>query len=545
MPPKKEPKAEAKKGGEEAEPDDEEKELLERELVIGHLRNKLGKYIDRTTHLTGEYTRLNDELETQKLNLKDINEFLTNELKAKETYCSDLEKQHQELETLLEAEKQNGEDERKKLQADFEERLDALQEEITGYEAKLKELNEFADKKKELEQTLKELKDLLDKERRDHEQLISDLERKAVQEKDRLKKEMALKIKETKANMMKLTDNQLETTTKRTIMENEQMSSELAYQSRQTEKLLQKNLKLLDENNALKRSLELSKQTEGELAKRNHVYQKTIKTLLAKLKQQDVAKRDEEEELARQIDYTEELQDRLKEVEEELTQRNDEAENLTRHAEKTRGQMEVFQAQQDEVAKFLISCLQDVKAQIVTVVREQKEGADEPEISVMPGRLEDLSLEQRERAICYLLEKLHAFQSSKQQRLLGLNRGFEQALTLPPIASGGTGGVGNGPIWGDSNSPTSQARPYPTSKHKYDFQKAQSTVGTQTLDSSVVPELLTRSGLYMGTLAMDNFVAPSGKEPAALPLGEVRGWGKKADSLPLTRGGFLKKNVNR
>lgn len=39
--------------------------------------------------------------------------------------------------------------------------------------------------------------------------------------------------------------------------------------------------------------LELSKQTEGELAKRNHVYQKTIKTLLAKLKQQDVAKRDE------------------------------------------------------------------------------------------------------------------------------------------------------------------------------------------------------------------------------------------------------------
>ena len=44
------------------------------------------------------------------------------------------------------------------------------------------------------------------------------------------------------------------------------------------------------------------------------------------------------------------------------------------------------------------------------------------------GRLEDLSLEQRERAICYLLEKLHTFQSSKQQRLLGLNRGFEQAL---------------------------------------------------------------------------------------------------------------------
>jgi len=37
------------------------------------------------------------------------------------------------------------------------------------------------------------------------------------------------------------TDNQLEMTTKRTIMENEQMSIELSYQSRQTEKLMAHN----------------------------------------------------------------------------------------------------------------------------------------------------------------------------------------------------------------------------------------------------------------------------------------------------------------
>lgn len=43
-------------------------------------------------------------------------------------------------------------------------------------------------------------------------------------------------------------DNQLEMTTKRTIMENEQMSIELAYQSRQTEKLLSKNNVLIEEN---------------------------------------------------------------------------------------------------------------------------------------------------------------------------------------------------------------------------------------------------------------------------------------------------------
>lgn len=81
--------------------------------------------------------------------------------------------------------------------------------------------------------------------------------------------------------MMKLTDNQLEMTTKRTIMENEQMSIELSYQSRQTEKLLNKNAGLVEENAELRRQIELSKQTESELAKRNGLYQKTIKTLVS------------------------------------------------------------------------------------------------------------------------------------------------------------------------------------------------------------------------------------------------------------------------
>lgn len=124
------------------------------------------------------------------------------------------------------------------------------------------------------------MEELKDRHARD----ISNIERRHVEDKDRWKKEMAQKIKETKAQMMKLTDNQLEVTTKRTIMENEQMSSELSYQSRQTEKLLEKNRKLLEDNGEYRRQMDLYKQMEVELAKRNHVYQKTIKTLLSKLK---------------------------------------------------------------------------------------------------------------------------------------------------------------------------------------------------------------------------------------------------------------------
>jgi hypothetical protein len=74
----------------------------------------------------------------------------------------------------------------------------------------------------------------------------------------------AQKIKETKQTMEKLTDNQLETTTKRTIMENEQMASELAYQSRQTENLLAKNKKLLEDNLHYKQSELLATRFESE-----------------------------------------------------------------------------------------------------------------------------------------------------------------------------------------------------------------------------------------------------------------------------------------
>jgi DNA polymerase III alpha subunit len=97
---------------------------------------------------------------------------------------------------------------------------------------------------------------------------------------DKWKKTMHKRIQETKQFMMKLTDNQLEMTTKRTIMENEQMSAEIAYQSCQTNAVLSQNNMLDTRVAELKQALVLSRDTENELAKRNTVYQSTIKQLV-------------------------------------------------------------------------------------------------------------------------------------------------------------------------------------------------------------------------------------------------------------------------
>eukprot|EP01017_Pseudomicrothorax_dubius_P004218 TRINITY_DN10799_c0_g1_i1.p1 TRINITY_DN10799_c0_g1~~TRINITY_DN10799_c0_g1_i1.p1 ORF type:complete len:337 (-),score=92.91 TRINITY_DN10799_c0_g1_i1:39-1049(-) len=87
------------------------------------------------------------------------------------------------------------------------------------------------------------------------------------------------KIQETKTNLKHLKEEQLQTTTRLTVLQNHQLTTELEYQSRQTEKLLEKNNRLQEEVSTLKRDIEIHKQVEDELAKRAQNSQKTIKKL--------------------------------------------------------------------------------------------------------------------------------------------------------------------------------------------------------------------------------------------------------------------------
>ena len=93
---------------------------------------------------------------------------------------------------------------------------------------------------------------------------VDTLERKMFHEKERIKKEFLIKIKETKQNLLSMTEDKLHTTTKRTIMENEQMTTELQYQSRETEQLLKMNTKLRFENKELQRNVHLTEEAGRE-----------------------------------------------------------------------------------------------------------------------------------------------------------------------------------------------------------------------------------------------------------------------------------------
>jgi hypothetical protein len=99
-----------------------------------------------------------------------------------------------------------------------------------------------------------------------------------------IQQQMLDKISKTKTSLMKLKTDQLDTTTKLTVLQNHQLTTELEYQSKQTENLLFKHAQAQEQVNSLKRDIEIHKQVEAELARRSHFCQKLIKKLSAKIK---------------------------------------------------------------------------------------------------------------------------------------------------------------------------------------------------------------------------------------------------------------------
>ena len=205
-----------------------DKEFLDTELRL--LRDKVEFYRKDQRTQGRERAELDEKLANELSNQKDIFMYLNGELAKKTDEILELQERVQQL--LDENERQTLDHEARMLTLKDNAQLTQakLQEEIDQLKASLKKVEKFIAEKSDMEARLSDGAKALEEHQATHETMISDLERKHVQEKDRLKKEMLYKLRETKANLLKMTDNQLDTTTKRTIAENEQMSSELAWQ---------------------------------------------------------------------------------------------------------------------------------------------------------------------------------------------------------------------------------------------------------------------------------------------------------------------------
>lgn len=197
----------------------------------------------------------------------------------------DLEKEIRDLNRKMQGIETGFEKDIEEQKVKFKDRIKDMEQKLEEQMVKKEEMNLFEHNRPKMEEEVKTLKTELQREKELRKAEVAEKEREKTQATEKLRRDMLYKIKETKTELLSLNETQLKDTTKLTIQQNHQLTSELEFQSKQTETLLYKNNKMGEQIVSLKKDIEIHKQVENELAKRSHFCQKVIAKLNAKMKE--------------------------------------------------------------------------------------------------------------------------------------------------------------------------------------------------------------------------------------------------------------------
>jgi len=329
----------------------------------------------------------------------------------------------------------------RETKADYDKLIKGLEERMRKLKKKLDDLHDFQAHKEVVESELTKVKADLKNEKSDREQKEAFLERRFLSERERLKKEMLRKIRETKLRLLAMTEDQLHTTTKRTIMENEQMTIELQYQSKETEKLLTQVEQVKSENRQLQRQIELHQKTEKMLATRTHFLQRLVD-------QFNDQKKKEENRLNAEKDHNRELQEQQKfhkneelrqakvyarkECQSQIKSQSLEIKRLKSEVMRSHDRLNSLLQIQDDSITFIWTCLESVRAELQEEAGNAKTTEDQSRVL-----LSTLDKTQRERVLKKLFSKLNAFKGEALDWLLyddperSLKRNIETGTKKP------------------------------------------------------------------------------------------------------------------
>jgi erythromycin esterase-like protein len=95
-----------------------------------------------------------------------------------------------------------------------------LHQKLEDLQTKYDKVENFVAVEAKLREELATTRDNLDQEKKDRRNEVNEKEREKIQVTEKLRKDMLYKIKETKANLLALNDEQLQTTTRLTILQN-------------------------------------------------------------------------------------------------------------------------------------------------------------------------------------------------------------------------------------------------------------------------------------------------------------------------------------
>jgi len=295
MPPKKKGKKSGKKKGgkkgkksaEENGPKKETITELQKEfyiIQINDLEKRLDRYQSKCDQLEIENKDLQKNYEKQTQDKKEIVAFLKKKLEQMGDEVADLQEKLISLQQAKDAEKDSYELQITQLKTEAQETKDQLTSENMLINGKLEQLEDFRQNKEELEAKFKAMEELLLGEQNAHKDAVYNLERKEVQNRDRLKKEMTARVNTVAAEFRKVSNKQMAETTKRTIRENVSINAQLAKMSEKTIDLIKENDDLRLKDKKHQQTINMLEDNEKELARKNNACQKMIGMLLEKQK---------------------------------------------------------------------------------------------------------------------------------------------------------------------------------------------------------------------------------------------------------------------
>ncbi|PIK45115.1 hypothetical protein BSL78_18004, partial [Apostichopus japonicus] len=256
-------------------------------IQIRDLEQRLARYQRKCDELevaNGEFKDKYDQMTTDK---KEIVSFLKKQLEQRQDEIADLNDRLVGLQQAKDTEKDAYEQQLAQLRTEFQETKDQLTSENMILSGKLASLEEFKVQKEDLMAKFAQMEAELASQQQDHKEQIYQLERKQVVDKDRLKKEMVLKVNQVAAEFRKVSNKQMADTTKRTIRENVSIQAQLGKMSDKTMELIQENEDLSSKEKKQKQQLDMLEGNEKVLAKKNLSNQKVIRMLTEKAKEQE------------------------------------------------------------------------------------------------------------------------------------------------------------------------------------------------------------------------------------------------------------------
>ncbi|KAK3538952.1 hypothetical protein QTP86_023561 [Hemibagrus guttatus] len=290
MPPKKDGKQNADKKatlGEKGAPDEALSEAGKEfyRAQIRDLEERLEKYQHKCDELEVRQKDFSTNYNNAVREKKDIVLYLKRTLSQREDELTDILEKLQELQAAKDAEKELYEKQQNVLRSEFQETKDKLTSENMVLAGKLASLEDFQMQKDELVVQMESLKEQLEQQKQEHQTILYNLEKKAVLDNDRLKKEMQQHVAAVATEFRKVSDKKMPETTKRAIHENMLVTTRLRQISDRSKELMVENDALIAREKQLKREMEIMERLLNEMTRKSLANQKVVQQLTEKCRQ--------------------------------------------------------------------------------------------------------------------------------------------------------------------------------------------------------------------------------------------------------------------